>query len=296
MTWCKSRTSSCAIFIYSFDALILQPGLAEAFSLTIISNSSLPCSDLTFDEDGVARQRLPSTEEYLRHVFSAKGGKFYKNHMATTHQEGDENFPAMLMGDSQIRKIVRAKLQAHGLRFEGKILRSEVIKLLSAERSNRAARLTRNAMQLTDELPYKLAEDLGEAPSFDTDDGKIESGFCLDRGSYLDAAKNYLRLCMVCNAVKFIGSDAWPSYINEAKCAEEDPSCLYDPEDNAVTHGKCHELTMAVDVLRRKPDQCVLVLSDGKTLVAEEWAMEEEAVSTGCECGMDQRSYLSEYV
>ena len=58
--------------------------------------------------------------------------------------------------------------------------------------------------------------------------------------------------------------------------------------------GSCREFQIPISVLNRKEGRCMRVtLSDGQTLLFEDWRLGQKMVKTGCQCMLDVRSALA---
>lgn len=121
-------------------------------------------------------------------------------------------------------------------------------------------------------------------PNEDDEIERREDIVCSHAGepSYFD--ENYLHLCNICSAKRFLPSTRYPRVINEVYCKTSDSGCL------GGGNGKCVPTIFNVHILRQRDGICRLCVKDLEALAVNEWELYTEPVSVGCECLLDKTS------
>lgn len=107
---------------------------------------------------------------------------------------------------------------------------------------------------------------------------------CSEAGQPSTYDPNYLHLCKICSAKRFLPVDRYPNVINEVYCKPPEDGCLGNG------NGKCAPTMFNVHILKKRDDICRLCIKDSEALAVNEWEIYIEPISVGCECMLHKNS------
>ncbi|XP_025096277.1 uncharacterized protein LOC112565166 [Pomacea canaliculata] len=115
-----------------------------------------------------------------------------------------------------------------------------------------------------------------------------ETHFCT---STTEESNGFLNLCSSCQVTTQLSNNFFPSVLNEIICNPQmNNTCI---NYRGVSHGVCAQSIFRIQMLRRRPGQCMTVDVHGTTMMVDKWELYSQAVRAGCECKLDKRSALA---
>ncbi|XP_013383170.1 uncharacterized skeletal organic matrix protein 8-like [Lingula anatina] len=125
------------------------------------------------------------------------------------------------------------------------------------------------------------------------------NGSCVYRGTSDDG---YLQMCTTCSTTTTLSDSYFPRVLNEVSCGDSLSSTSSSANDNGclfvsgTANGQCRQQYIYVNMLR-KTGKCSLVTnSDGNAVAVDEWELYTQPIHVSCECMVDERSFLSNFV
>ncbi|OWF41492.1 uncharacterized protein LOC110462361 [Mizuhopecten yessoensis] len=115
--------------------------------------------------------------------------------------------------------------------------------------------------------------------------------YCRQKGNA--TADGFLHMCDECAATTTLASDKFPPYLNEIVCGTSDRTCL---TVRGTPHGACKQSFIYVNMLRRRPGGCRIMIQNGQQVLVDAWEVYTQKIRSGCECFINRQSLFAKYI
>ncbi|XP_060063601.1 uncharacterized protein LOC132544051 [Ylistrum balloti] len=115
--------------------------------------------------------------------------------------------------------------------------------------------------------------------------------YCRQKGNA--TADGFLHMCDECAATTTLSSEKFPPYLNEIVCGQNDKTCL---TVRGTPHGACKQSFVYVNMLRRRPGGCRMMIQNGQQILIGAWEVYTQKVRSGCECFINRQSLFAKYI
>ncbi|XP_033757477.1 uncharacterized protein LOC117339874 [Pecten maximus] len=103
----------------------------------------------------------------------------------------------------------------------------------------------------------------------------------------------FLHMCDECAATTTLSSDKFPPYLNEIVCGPTDRTCM---TVRGTPHGACKQSFVYVNMLRRRPGGCRMIIQNGQQVLINAWELYTQKIRSGCECFINKQSLFAKYI
>ncbi|XP_033757478.1 uncharacterized protein LOC117339875 [Pecten maximus] len=123
------------------------------------------------------------------------------------------------------------------------------------------------------------------------DGSSTQIQYCRYKGNA--TTDGFLHMCDECAATTTLSSDKFPPYLNEIVCGQTDRTCL---TVRGTPHGACKQSFVYVNMLRRRPGGCRMMIQNGQQVLIDAWEVYTQKIRSGCECFINKRSLFAKYI
>ncbi|XP_069139852.1 uncharacterized protein [Argopecten irradians] len=238
--------------------------LQEFISNGTISSTSVPSSQETSQP---AETAPPTTQDFLHHESST-----IDNNQQSAIIDG--TLKAKLQ---QMQKTIEQLLHGNTIRSD------DLMDLMNTFNISTHPRILQRVNLASDYGPQRVIRS--------ADGSSSQPQYCRQKGN--TTADGFLAMCDECAVTTTLSSDKFPPYLNEITCGQTDRTCL---TVRGTPHGACKQSFVYVNMLRRRPGGCRMMIQNGKQVLIDAWEVYTQKIRSGCECFINKRSLFAKYI